>query len=117
MLLAAVDAMAQPEYTLRHVAMSTGPHTPFVVVNGPIAERIGMNSGRGVLGPGKPSKINLVIGRAIRLIMMNIGYELSLSGAHAVRPRGEDADRGVAAGQDADDREADLDPPARRAAR
>lgn len=73
-LLAAVEAMACPEYTLRHVAMSTGPHTPFVVVNGPIAERIGMNSGRGALGPGKPSAVNSVIGRAIRLIMMNVGY-------------------------------------------
>lgn len=73
-LLAAVDAMAQPEFTLRQVAMSTGPHTPFVVVNGPIAERIGMNSGRGALGPGKPSAVNSVIGRAVRLIMMNVGY-------------------------------------------
>jgi hypothetical protein len=73
-LLAAVEAMAQPEYTLRQVAMSTGPHTPFLVVNGPIADRIGMNSGRGALGPGKPSAVNSVIGRAIRLIMMNIGY-------------------------------------------
>lgn len=73
-LLAAVEAMAKPEFTLRHVAMSTGPHTPFVVVNGPIADRIGMNSGRGALGPGKPSAVNSVIGRAVRLIMMNIGY-------------------------------------------
>ena len=73
-LLAAVEAMAQPEFALRFVAMSTGPHTPLILVNGPIAERIGMNSGRGALGPGKRSVVNTVIGRALRLVMMNVGY-------------------------------------------
>jgi hypothetical protein len=73
-LLAAVEAMSQPQFALRFVAMSTGPHTPLIMVNGPVAERIGMNSGRGALGPGKRSAVNTVIGRGLRLVMMNVGY-------------------------------------------
>ena len=73
-VLAAVEAIAAPEFGLRFVAMSTGPHTPLIMVNGPIAARIGMNSGRGALGPGRRSAVNTVIGRAMRLLMMNIGY-------------------------------------------
>lgn len=71
-LIAAVEAMVDPRYELRHVATSTSPYTPCLVVNGPIAKRIGMNSGMGCLGPGAPSAVNTVIGRAIRLILMNI---------------------------------------------
>ena len=40
----------------------------------PIAPVIGMNAGRAALGPGKPSAVNTAIGRAFRLIMMNVGY-------------------------------------------
>jgi hypothetical protein len=72
-LIAAVEAISDPDYYLRHVAMSTSPYTPMLVVNGPIAQRIGMNSGMACLGPGAPSAVNTVIGRALRLIMMNIG--------------------------------------------
>jgi hypothetical protein len=72
-LIAAVEAISDPRYYLRHVAMSTSPYTPMLVVNGPIAKRIGMNSGMAALGPGAPSAVNTVIGRALRLIMMNIG--------------------------------------------
>jgi hypothetical protein len=73
-LLAAVEAIAAPEYALRGVAMSTGAHNPLIVANGPYATSIGMNSGRGALGPGRQSAVNTVIGRALRLVMMNIGY-------------------------------------------
>jgi hypothetical protein len=53
--------------------MSTGPHAPLIVVNGPIAREIGINSGRCALGPGAQSRHNIVIGRAFRLILMNVG--------------------------------------------
>ena len=72
-LIAAVEAISDPQYDLRHVASSTGAYTPCLVVNGPIAKRIGMNSGMACLGPGAPSAVNTAIGRAVRLIMMNIG--------------------------------------------
>src|SRR5437763_461209 len=72
--LAAAAAIAQPQSCLRGTAMSTGPHSPLLVVNGPVAGRIGMNSGRGALGPSRESAVNIVIGRALRLVMVNCGY-------------------------------------------
>jgi hypothetical protein len=73
-VLAATEAIAEPSFCLRATAMSTGPHAPLIVVNGPIARRIGMNSGRGALGPSRESAANIVIGRALRLVMVNCGY-------------------------------------------
>jgi hypothetical protein len=73
-VLAATEALAVPSFCLRATAMSTGPHSPLVVVNGPVARRIGMNSGRGALGPCRESAVNIVIGRAVRLVMVNCGY-------------------------------------------
>lgn len=73
-LIAAVQAMNESEFQLRIVAMSTGPHTPMLVVNGPIAKELEINSGRGALGPGRESASNTVLGRAIRLILMNVGH-------------------------------------------
>ncbi len=75
-LIAAVEAMSDPKYWLRNVAVSTSPHAPMIVVNGPIAERIGLNSGRCAMGPGKPSRVNTVIGRSLRLAMMNVGHAI-----------------------------------------
>src|ERR1051326_5375040 len=73
-LIAAVEAMADPVINLRMKSMSTGPQSPLLVVNGPIAKRLGINSGRCALGPGALSYANTVIGRAVRLIMMNVGH-------------------------------------------
>jgi len=53
--------------------MSTGPQAPIVLVSGAIAEAIGMNSGVCALGPGSISQVNVAIGRALRLVMMNVG--------------------------------------------
>ncbi|MBI2906678.1 MAG: hypothetical protein HYX92_03360 [Chloroflexi bacterium] len=73
-LIAAVEGMADPAFNMRSVAVSTGPHAPILIVNGPIARELNINSGIGALGPGRQSRANTVIGRAIRLIMMNIGH-------------------------------------------
>lgn len=73
-LIACVEAMTDAKYWLRNVAVSTSPHAPMIVLNGPIVKRLGVNSGRCALGPGKPSRVNTVIGRALRLIMMNVGH-------------------------------------------
>lgn len=72
-IISAVDALADPHINLRVKAMSTGPHAPCLIVSGPYAERIGMNSGVCMLGPGSPSFVNSVVGRAVRLVMQNIG--------------------------------------------
>lgn len=57
----------------RAMAMSTSPHAPLMLVNGPITQELGMNSRRCSLGPGRDSRVNIVLGRALRLMMINIG--------------------------------------------
>ena len=73
-LLAAVEAISDPRFMLRIVAMSTGAHAPLMLVNGPIVKKLGINTGRCALGPGAQSAVNTVLGRAMRLFYMNLGH-------------------------------------------
>ncbi|MBI4636407.1 MAG: hypothetical protein HY727_08665 [Candidatus Rokubacteria bacterium] len=73
-LLAAVRCLAEPKMYIRNKAMSTGPHAPLVLVNGPKGRVANLNSGMCALGPGAPSASNTVLGRAVRLTMMNVGH-------------------------------------------
>ena len=73
-LLAAVEAIGDPRFMMRNVAMSTGAHAPMMLLNGPVVGKLGINTGRCALGPGAPSAVNTVLGRAIRLIYMNVGH-------------------------------------------
>ncbi len=73
-LIAAVEAIVDPKFNLRGVATSTGPHTPMLIINGPIAKELKINCGQAALGPGAQSFANTVIGRALRLILMNVGH-------------------------------------------
>ena len=72
-LIAACEAYTGLGFMVRAMAMSTSAHAPLMVINGPIAKEIGINSKRCALGPGLPSRHNIVLGRALRLIMINIG--------------------------------------------
>jgi hypothetical protein len=75
-VIAAIEAMNDPAILLRIVTMSTGPHAPLFVVNGPIALKLKINSGLCALGPAGPERLsfaNVVIGRAVRLTLMNVG--------------------------------------------
>jgi hypothetical protein len=72
-IMAMMECILEPSIGLRTWAMSTGPQAPVVLVSGPIAEQIGMNNGICALGPGSISQVNVSIGRALRLIMMNVG--------------------------------------------
>ena len=74
LLIAAVRCLAEPKMYIRNKAMSTGPHAPLVLVNGPKGRVAGLNSGMCALGPGAPSASNTVLGRAVRLTMMNVGH-------------------------------------------
>ncbi|HET7343614.1 MAG TPA: hypothetical protein VFL90_19270 [Methylomirabilota bacterium] len=74
LLMTAVRCLAEPKMYLRNKAMSTGPHAPLVLVNGPRARQAHLNAGICALGPGAPSASNTVLGRAVRLTMMNIGH-------------------------------------------
>ncbi|MFG1949056.1 hypothetical protein [Nonomuraea sp. NPDC048826] len=72
-IMAMMECILDPSIGLRTWAMSTGPQAPVVLVSGPIADEIGMNRGMCALGPGSISEVNVAIGRALRLIMMNVG--------------------------------------------
>jgi hypothetical protein len=70
-VLAAVQAILDPEFNLRGVQTTDENVAPLLVVNGPAARRLGVNAGWGALGPGWQA--NAAIGRAVRLIMNNLG--------------------------------------------
>ncbi|MBO0682605.1 MAG: hypothetical protein J2P45_05570 [Candidatus Dormibacteraeota bacterium] len=70
-LLAAVRAVLQPEFNLDGVQATTHPVAPLVVVHGPVARRLGVQGGSGALGPGFSA--NATIGRALRLVLLNVG--------------------------------------------
>ncbi|HMH51061.1 MAG TPA: hypothetical protein VK548_12570 [Candidatus Acidoferrum sp.] len=70
-VVAAVEAMLDPSFNCYGVQATTHPVAPLVIVHGPRARAIGVHGGSGCLGPG--FRANATIGRAIRLIMLNVG--------------------------------------------
>ncbi|HCD27104.1 MAG TPA: thiol-disulfide oxidoreductase [Gammaproteobacteria bacterium] len=70
-VLALVEAICTDDFNIHGVMATTMGASPVAVVNGPIRERIGMNMGIGALGQG--NRANATIGRAVRLIVRNVG--------------------------------------------
>jgi hypothetical protein len=70
-VLAALEAALEPVFTLHGLLATTYFSGPIIVVNGPIAGRIAMNSGINALGQG--NRANAAIGRALNLIVRNVG--------------------------------------------
>ncbi|AZG10732.1 thioredoxin [Pigmentiphaga sp. H8] len=70
-LLAALETALEPVFTMHGLLCTTCFSGPIVVVNGPIAKRIGMNWGINALGQG--NRANATIGRALQLIIRNVG--------------------------------------------
>ena len=70
-VVAAAQAALDPAFNLHGQAVTTQPAGQLVVVNGPVREAIGLNSGMGALGPG--FRANLTIGRALRLLVTLTG--------------------------------------------
>jgi hypothetical protein len=70
-VVAAARAVLDPAFNLHGQAVTTQPAGQLVVVNGPVREAIGVNSGMGALGPGY--RANLTIGRAVRLLVTLTG--------------------------------------------
>ncbi len=68
-VLAATEAMLEPEFNLIAPSSSQGGAAVLVIVNGPVVGEIGMNSGANLFGPG--NRANATIGRAVRLVLMN----------------------------------------------
>ena len=69
-VVATVEALADPLYGYHGPATSTGGSAVFMVVNGPIARELGINCGDNLFGPGW--RANATIGRAVRLVMRNV---------------------------------------------
>ena len=70
-VIAAAEIMCIPEFCIHGLTATTYGATPIIVVNGPIRHRIGMNMGINVLGQG--NRANATIGRAIKLLVRNLG--------------------------------------------
>jgi hypothetical protein len=70
-VVAAVEAMLDPAFNCYGVQATTHPVAPLLIINGPVASALGIHSGSGCFGPG--FRANATIGRAIRLIMLNVG--------------------------------------------
>ena len=68
-VLAAVEGMLDPVFNLVGPSSSMGGAAVLAIVNGPAAQRLGINSRNNLFGPG--NRANATIGRAIRLILMN----------------------------------------------
>ena len=69
-LVAAFEAMNEPGFNFHGSTASTGGSAPLLIVSGPFADDIGMNSDVNLFGPG--NRANATIGRAVRLILMNV---------------------------------------------
>jgi len=70
-VLAAVEAACDPEFALLGLVSTTHPSGPVIVVSGPLADKAGMNSHGNALGQG--NRANLTIGRALQLVVRNVG--------------------------------------------
>ncbi len=70
-VLAAVEAVCNDEFNMHGVLATTMPVGPVIIANGPGTVAIGMSSGGNVLGQG--NRANLTIGRALQLVIRNVG--------------------------------------------
>lgn len=69
-VLAALSALFDPDFNAHTVVTSTGGAALCVVISGPLVKELGFNSGRNALGPG--NRANATVGRAVRLVAMNV---------------------------------------------
>lgn len=73
-VIAAVEALLLPSVNLFGQQATTHPCSSMVMVNGPLARQLRVHAGSGVFGPGFPA--NATIGRAVRLVLRNVGGAL-----------------------------------------
>ena len=73
-VVAAVKGAADPEFNLQGIQATTNSVAVWVIVNGPAAERLGFNAGINCLGQG--TWANATLGRALHLVLQNVGGAL-----------------------------------------
>jgi len=81
-LLGAIPLLLRPELNLNAVQGTMGSAAPLLIVNGPYAKQVGLNGGNGCFGPG--FRANASIGRAIRLMLTNLGSGIPGIGSSTV---------------------------------
>jgi hypothetical protein len=70
-VLAGVEALCEDQFCTHGVQVTTSSCTPMTIINGPIRRQVGINCEQNALGHG--TRANATIGRALRLVMWNIG--------------------------------------------
>lgn len=70
-VLTAVQAACSDEFNMHGLLATTMHSGPIIIVNGPIAAKIGMNGGHNAFGQG--NRANMTIGRALQLVIRNLG--------------------------------------------
>jgi hypothetical protein len=70
-VIAAVEAIADPAFNLLGVQTTDENVAPLLIIGGPVAQELDVNGSFGALGPGWQA--NACIGRALRLVMNNVG--------------------------------------------
>ena len=83
-LVAAVEAVLEPDSNFDQLQATSGAPFPVVIVNGPIAKQIRLNSGFGCLGPDPQQPAGASIGRALRMLQQNVGGALPGVGTMAI---------------------------------
>ena len=73
-LLATVEAVADEKFNLQGIQATTNSAAPWIIVNGPLAATLGVNAGLNCLGQG--NRANATLGRALRLVLQNVGGAL-----------------------------------------
>ncbi|TAJ36996.1 MAG: hypothetical protein EPO55_20010 [Reyranella sp.] len=77
-VLAAAEAILEPDFNILGIATTTGTACVALCIHGPIARTLGVNAGTNCLGPG--NRANASIGRALQLVIRNIGGARSDTG-------------------------------------
>lgn len=77
-LRAVALAVLEPQFNLLGLMTTTGSAAVATLVHGPIVARLGLNAGTNCLGPG--NRANATLGRAISLVLRNIGGARADSG-------------------------------------
>jgi hypothetical protein len=83
-LIAAVEAFLDPLSDSEHMQADSAGAFPVIIVNGPIARQIRLNTSFGCLGPDPQRPAGASIGRALRLMQQNLGGAVPGVGAMAM---------------------------------
>ncbi len=70
-VLGGLEAILEESFNMNGIQATMQSCAPLMVVNGPLGKEIGLHGGSGCFGPG--FRANATVGRAIRLMLMNLG--------------------------------------------